>query len=168
MNTSNMASELRSVSAEIEIFREPEDVLDQFLNVDGMCHWWGAERGLIVPEVNGAWAMAWSVSEAGFSYVSSGVISEYVPGKSLTISNYISFNPAHPLFGPMSLNIQCARSSSGTLLKLVQNAYQSGPSWDWYYEATVECWPMVLRDLKRYLESNSSENFRETIYPQIK
>lgn len=158
----------KSVEAEIEISKSPQEVVDQFLSVEGMCTWWGADRGLIMPEVGGIWVMAWNVSKYGFMYVSTGVISKYEPAKSLVISHYTNLNPEHPNFGPMTLSIECQPKNNGALLKLVQDGYQeSTPSWNVYYEATVQCWPRVLNDLKTYLEGGVTGSNRESLYPQI-
>lgn len=147
---------MRAVEAECLIKRSPENVLDVFLNVADICKWWGADRGLIEPKVGGVWALAWNVSENGFQYVKTGTISKYEPAYNLEIANLVYFNSQYPVFGPMKLIIEVKQMQTGTLLTLCQKGYQTGESWDWYYNAVTQAWPVVLKQIKDYMESGAS------------
>lgn len=127
---------MRAVHASIEINVTPERALDAF---------------------GGVYTLAWGITDAGFKYISSGTIGSYEPGSHLDIINLVYLNAEKPPLGPMSLSVGVKSSPNGTFLDLTQDGYQSGETWDWYYEAVKTAWPAVLVELKKYLEGTSKE-----------
>jgi uncharacterized protein YndB with AHSA1/START domain len=144
---------LKKVETEIEIKTSPKNLLDAFTEFSLLKQWWGVERALIEKNEGGIYALVWNISETGFKYVSTGIISSYKSADHLYIEKYIYFNPDKSILGPMSLTIDVKDKGAGlTELRLCQDGYQEGRDWNWYYEAVLQAWPSVLQDLKKFLE----------------
>jgi len=143
---------MRKVEVKLEIKNTPGRVIDAFTEFDLLKQWWGVERSLIEKRNGGTYALVWNISEAGFKYISSGIINSYKPAKNLYIDNYLYFNPEKSILGPMSLKIEVKEKGAATELYLCQDGYGDSNDWDWYYEAVKEAWPIVLQELKKFLE----------------
>lgn len=144
---------MRNVEATISINNSPGSVTRAFTNVDMLKVWWGIDRAYMDPVDGGGYTLVWGVSENGFGYVATGTVANYQPGKILRIKNYTYLNPKRPIFGSMSLIVEVKGKSDSCTVNLRQEGYQEGHDWDWYYEAVKQAWPIVLGDLKKYLES---------------
>lgn len=145
---------MRKVESKTKIKASPEKIIDAFTDYDLLRQWWGVERALIEKREGGVYALAWNISDEGFKYISSGIISSYKPGNHLYIGNYLYFNPEKPILGPMSLKIEVNRKDNLTGLYICQDGYKDGADWHWYFEAVKEAWPVVLKNLKNILENN--------------
>lgn len=143
---------MRRVEGEIEVKASPNQVIDATLEFQALKGWWGVERALIEKKVGGPYVLAWSFSDAGAKYVSSGFISSYEPLKHVQIDNYTYISPDRPILGPMSLRVEARPGKDGTNIYLCQSGYQDGADWDWYHDAVTQAWPEVLKGLKNYLE----------------
>jgi len=146
------ACQMKKVTASIEINNTASKVIDAFLQPAMLQDWWNAERCLIQPQSGGLYTIAWDVSNTGFRYVSSGIITVYQPGIMLVIEKMVYLNPEHPILGPMTLSILAEQHENTTSLHLTQDGYREYPDWDWYYDAVKNAWPQVLQTLKAYLE----------------
>ena len=144
---------MRKVEVTSVIKTDPQKIIAAFTEPEMLREWWGVERSLIEKKEGGIYTLAWSISNNGFGYVSTGVISEYDPKDTLTISNFVYLNPEKPFLGPMSLSIKSKAAASGAEIYLCQDGYREGTEWDWYYEAVKNAWPAVLGNLKTYLEA---------------
>jgi uncharacterized protein YndB with AHSA1/START domain len=145
----------RIAEASATISAPPERVLERFLNADAMCEWWGASRGLVVPERGGAWAMAWDGSPDGHR-VATGVIADVHPASRLVLESYVYFHPGRPVFGPMRVEIRAEGLEMGTLLRVRHEGFGEGPDWDWYHDTAVKGWPETLAAAKRSIESRGA------------
>jgi len=96
--------------------------------------------------------LTWDVSEKGFGYVSTGIIKSYQNDKELVIDNFVYLNPEKPFLDPMSLTVRATAKGGMTEVYLCQDGYQPGEDWDWYYEVVKQAWPVVMQELKKYLE----------------
>jgi len=105
------------------------------------------ERCLVEHKQGGLYSLAWNISKKGIQYISTGVITVFIPGKELLIDHLVYFNPEKPILGPAYLDIKFREENGLTSVHLVQGGYQEGKDWDWYYEAVKEAWPKVLVDL---------------------
>jgi uncharacterized protein YndB with AHSA1/START domain len=143
---------MHKVEAEIIMNASPSLVFNAFTEFEMLKEWWGVERCLIEKKAGGVYSLAWGISESGFRYVLSGTINIYKENEELEISNLVYFNPEKPILGPMSLRIKLGKINNSTRLILVQDGYQTGIDWGWYYEAVKEAWPQVLISLKEYIE----------------
>ena len=144
---------MRQVESSIIIKCRPREVIAAFLDHKHLKNWWGVERSLIEKRINGTYALAWQISEGGIKYLSAGLITSYDSRYELIISNFIYCNPDRPILGPMRLELQAHElNPKQCKLILIQSGYQTGEHWDWYYEAVVHAWPLVLEELKKYLE----------------
>lgn len=143
---------MRKINAAININCTPSKITDAFLKEDMLKEWWKVERCFIQPHSGGLYTLLWKVTDAGFGYVTSGIITLYQPGIMLTIEKLIYLNPQHPVFGPMTLHIEVQQNETDCTLHLTQDGYKDGADWDWYYDAVKLAWPQVLNDLKFYLE----------------
>ena len=143
---------MKKVEATIEINQHASIVFDAFIESARLKAWWGVERCLIEKKQGGIYSLAWDVSEKGFHYISSGVITVFIPGKELMVDHFVYFNPERTILGPTYLSIKLKENNGITTLLLTQGNYQEGRDWDWYYKAVEEAWPKVLEVLKNYLE----------------
>ena len=147
---------MRAVEAKCQIDAAPNMVLPEFVNVESMKKWWGADRGFIEAKEGGVWFVAWTDLESGFKYVSSGIVSKYDPNQIVEISNFVNLNPDYPVFGPMTLTFTAKAVDGGCELQVRQSGYQEGEAWDWYHDAVTEAWPEVLKTFKTYVESKKA------------
>ena len=143
---------MKKVEATIEIHRSSSTVFDAFIDPSLLKAWWGVEKCLIEKKQGGLYSLAWDISEKGFHYISTGVITVFIPGKELLIDHFIYFNPERAILGPTYLDIRMQENNGTTTLLLIQGNYQSGKDWDWYYHAVEDAWPKALETLKNFLE----------------
>ncbi len=143
---------MRKVEAAIEINASSSKVFDAFTEPELLKGWWGVERCLVEKKQGGLYSLAWGISDKGFQYVSTGVISVYIPDKELLIDHFVYFNPGKPILGPTYLRIHIKENIDTTSLLLTQGIYQTGGDWDWFYESVLDAWPKVLLELKKFLE----------------
>src|ERR1044072_8964286 len=140
---SNAGMVQKRVETTIQIKAKPNAVLNAFTDPLHLKNWWGVERSLIEPKKGGVYALAWQIREPGMGYVSSGIITEYLPACQLKIGQIVYFNPQRPILGPMELIILTTPENRNTVLSIIQSGYQSGTDWQWYYEAVKAAWPTV-------------------------
>ncbi len=145
---------MRFVESSIVINKSPGMVLSAFTNPDHLKNWWGVERSLIDLKKGGLYALVWQSNNA-MDFVSTGIVAEYLPECQLKLENVAYFNPYRPVFGPMELMVLTTPEDIGTTLTVVQNGYQYGPDWDWYYNVVKDSWPQALVKIKDYLEKLS-------------
>lgn len=144
---------MKKVEASIFIRVSPEKALDAFTEPTPLKGWWGVERSLVEKRPGGAYALTWGISEAGFHYVSCGVVKRYEAAKALEISNMFYFNPEKEILGGMGMTVEVSAQDGGTMMRVVQDGYRTGGDWDWYFEAVKTAWPQALQHLKSFLES---------------
>jgi uncharacterized protein YndB with AHSA1/START domain len=143
---------MKKVEVNIPIATKPENVIKAFTDPKMLSEWWGVEKTLIQKEIGGLYTIAWSVTENGMRYVSSGIIKKYDSNRELEIANFVYLNPEKPFLGPMNLTVRAIEKNGLTNVYLCQDGYQEGNDWDWYYQAVREAWPKVMQELKKYLE----------------
>lgn len=148
---------MKKVEVTIDISASPSRVIDAFIDPLLLSQWWCVERTLIVPKSGGLYTLVWNITETGMGYVSSGIIREYDPGSRLEIGNFVYLNPERPFLGPMNLSIEVEDLGSYSKVTICQDGYQSGPDWDWYYEAVRSAWPLVAENLKNFLEKKEMD-----------
>jgi uncharacterized protein YndB with AHSA1/START domain len=143
---------MKKVEASIDVNVSPQVALDAFILPQHLKGWWGVERSLIELRPGGLYSLAWQISDTGIKYISTGVISGYQAGKKLHIDKLVYLSPDRPILGPLALTFDVEPSGSGASVSVCQSGYQEGEHWQWYYEAVVQAWPAVLKELKKYLE----------------
>jgi len=143
---------VKKVEASIKIHRSASEVFDAFVEPAMLKAWWGVERCLIEKKQGGLYSLAWDISEKGFHYISSGVITVFIPGKELLIDHFVYFNPERSILGPTYLGIRLQETNESTNLFLTQGNYQGSGDWDWYYKAVTDAWPKVLEASKSFME----------------
>ena len=143
---------MRKVEATINIRSSPEMVIQAFVEQEMLKAWWGVERSLIAKRIGGTYTLAWRIDDNGFGFVSTGVIGDLDPSRQLIVDEFVYLNPARPILGPMRLTVRALRNGDETTVLLVQEGYQEGDDWDWYYDSVRVAWPMALAELKMYLE----------------
>lgn len=148
---------MKKVEVTITIDTTPERVVQAFTDSSMLRDWWSVERALIGEQQGGPYTLAWNITAQGFGFVSSGIIGDYQPGSMLRIDQLVYLNPGQPILGPMTLTIKARAQNGKAELYLCQDGYQSGPGWDWYYEAVKQAWPVVANTLKEYLEKNKHD-----------
>ena len=143
---------MRKVETAIEIHQPASKVFDAFIEPALLKSWWAVDSCLIEKKQGGLFSLAWEVSSKGFHYVSTGIITVFIPGRELLIDNFVYFNPEKQVLGPTFLSIRLQEDNNFTALRLIQGGYQYGGDWDWFYDSVKEAWPKVLEDLKKFLE----------------
>lgn len=147
---------MRKVEAAIDIDQPASKIFDAFTEPSLLRSWWGVERCLIEKKQGGLYSLAWEASNKSFHYVSTGIITVFIPGKELLVDHFVYFNPDKKILGPTYLSIRLTENESKTTLHLVQGGYQSGDDWDWFYDSVKDAWPKVLISLKDFLMTHSS------------
>lgn len=144
---------MRHVETTVLIKSNPEQIIAAFTDQEKLKGWWEVERSLVEKRPGGVYSLAWQISEKGFGYISTGIVTSCIADKELKIENFLYFNPDRPILGPMTLHLLAKKKEGGTELYLCQGGYQYGTHWDWYYEAVSKAWPIAVKNLKAYLES---------------
>lgn len=145
---------MKTVDLHLDIRTPPDRVIQAFLDPRMLADWWQVERCLVQPKVNGLYTLTWQVRDAGFGYVSSGLIEQYDPSGILVIGNFVYLNPEYSILGPMRLRVQATRREDHSEVFIRQSGYQAHGDWLWYYEAVKQAWPMAGKTLKDYLEQS--------------
>jgi len=143
---------MRKVETSIEIHQPASKVFDAFVEPELLKSWWAVDNCLIEKKQGGLYSLAWEASSKGFHYVSTGIITVFIPGRELMIDHFVYFNPEKQILGPTFLSIKLQEDNNFTALRLIQGGYQYGGDWDWFYDSVKEAWPKVLEDLKKFLE----------------
>jgi len=146
---------VRKTEASIRIHRPPAQIFDAFVNPQLLSGWWGVDRCLVEKRQGGVYSLAWDVNENGFRYVSTGLITVYLPPSELLVDHLVYFNPEKQILGPTFLHLRITDEGKISTLQLVQGNYQEGADWDWFYSAVAEAWPKALDSLRNFLEGNS-------------
>ena len=129
-------------------------IIRAFIDPAMLRDWCKVERTLIDARPGGLYIVGWNIGENGFGYLSTGIIQEYDPSGALVIDNYTYFNPQKQFLGPMTLTVKAIPKGRGAAeMYICQDGYRSGSDWDWYYEAVKGAWPMVAKQIRKYLES---------------
>ncbi|WP_250435984.1 SRPBCC family protein [Hanstruepera flava] len=144
---------MKKVEVTVTIKSKPETIIAAFIDPDMLKAWWKVDRTFINTEVGGVYAITWQTTANGFKYVTLGNIRRYQPNRELVINNLTYFNPEKEIMGEMTLTIIAKQNGESAVLYLCQEGYQTGNDWDWYYNAVKEAWPLVVQDLKQYLEN---------------
>ena len=143
---------MKKVEASIQIRQPASKVFEAFVEPALLKGWWGVEKCLVEKKQGGLYSLAWEITEKGFHYISTGVITVFIPGKELLIDHFIYFNPERAILGPTYLDIKLTEDNRITTLLLTQGNYQTGIDWDWFFHAVEDAWPKALEVLKKYLE----------------
>ena len=143
---------MRKVEATIEINCPGQKIFDAFTEPVLLKGWWGVERCVVEKKQGGNYSLAWGITDKGFQYISTGIITVYIPGKELLVDHFTYFNPEKQILGPTWLGLKIEEEDDISLLQLIQGGYQEGGDWDWYYAAVKDAWPKALVMLKNYLE----------------
>lgn len=143
---------MRKVEASIDIHQPASKVFDAFVEPALLKGWWGVERCLVEKKQGGVYTLTWDISNQGFHYVSSGIITVFHPARELLVDHFIYLNPEKQILGPTYLCIQLHEDNNITTLQLIQGGYQQGGDWNWFYEAVKDAWPKALMTLKDFLE----------------
>lgn len=144
---------MRFVESSVVIAKPPELVLNAFTDINHLKNWWGVERSFIELKRGGLYSLVWKITGDAMGFVTTGIVSEYLPACQLKIESLVYFNPQRPILGPMELIVLTTPEEIGTTLTIVQIGYKNGPDWDWYYKVVEEAWPKVVLKIKDYLEN---------------
>ena len=117
---------MRKVEASITIHQSAIIVFNAFIEPMQLKNWWSAERCLIEAKQGGIYSLAWNISQQGFQYMSTGVMTVYQPPNEILIDHFVYFNPERSILGPTYLLLKMEEDDSSTQLKLVQGGYQHG------------------------------------------
>ncbi len=153
---------MRQVEVTIEINTSADQVIKAFTELEHLAGWWQVQNCFIETKPGGLYTLVWNVTEAGFGYISTGLVARYDPQSTLHLHKMLYLNPERQPLGPMSLQIEAtALSDNKSSVYLCQSGYQNGGDWDWYYETVREVWPKMAQVLKNYLEKNQEKKYEE-------
>src|SRR5258705_5487623 len=141
---------MRKVETAIEIHQPASKVFDAFIEPAQLKSWWAVDSCLIEKKQGGLYSLAWEASNKGFHYISTGIITVFIPGRELLIDNFVYFNPEKQILGPTFLSIRLQEDNNFTAVRLIQGGYQYGVDWAWFCDSVKEAWPKVLEDLKNF------------------
>lgn len=145
---------MRRVEISIDLDFTPQEVLEAFVQQEHLNAWWGVSRSLIELKRGGIYSLIWQNTDQCVDYVTTGIITEYLPACQLKVEKMVYVNPQRPILGPMELLVLATPEGSNlTRLTIIQSGYQVGAEWDWLYETVQKAWPEVLGKLKSYLET---------------
>ncbi len=148
---------MRKVEVTALISTSPDRIVSAFMQQEMLQGWWNVERSLIEARPGGLYVLGWDISDKGFGYLSTGTIKTYKPDTILEIDNYLYCNPQKPFFGPMTLTVRASsKGERKSEIYLCQDGYRDGADWDWYYNIVKQAWPVVIDNLKTYLEGESA------------
>lgn len=147
---------MKKVQTHIKIDTTPALVIKAFTDSKMLRQWWGVDKCIIETVAGGLYTLAWQVKEASIGYVSTGIITRYIPDQELIVDNLVYLNPGKDFLGPMKLTVRAAVNDGLTDVYLCQEGYQSGKDWEWYYDAVKDAWPEVMIVLKNYLENSTT------------
>jgi hypothetical protein len=140
------------VRSEIVVAGSCPRALTAFVDAADLRAWWGVDRALVEPQEDGVYALAWAARGEAFSYVATGVVGAYEPGRSLYLHHYTYLSPSRAVLGPMRLNVGVQPEAPGSSrVTVIQDGYRDGPDWDWYYDAVRGAWPVALAALRDHL-----------------
>jgi hypothetical protein len=140
------------VESSVIINSKAGKIFDSFIEQNELKSWWGVERSLVEKKQGGVYSLAWGITEKGFQYISTGIITVFKPPHHLLVDHFIYFNPEKQILGPTYLDIRINETNEGSRLVLVQGGYQTGGDWNWFHEAVKQAWPVALESLKKHLE----------------
>ena len=143
---------MKKVEVEILVSVPPHEAIAAFTDAKKLSGWWNVEKSFIDLREGGAYVLAWEVSDAGYKYVTSGVIAALNQNSLLQIENVVYMSPGRQMLGPMRIIVSARQAKDKTLVRICQDGYKEGDDWDWYYQAVKTAWPLVAETLKRYLE----------------
>ncbi|MCF8260569.1 MAG: SRPBCC domain-containing protein [Melioribacteraceae bacterium] len=144
---------MREVKCDINISAETKDVLSVFTEHEHLQNWWKVDKSKIEKRAGGAYLLAWLNETGTFSYISASKIRKYEPSSILHLEDCFYFSPNTEILGPMELIFEVKESGKGkTILQVCQTSYQTGGTWDWYYESVKNAWPGALTEIKKYIE----------------
>ena len=144
---------MKKVEVEIFVAVSAREVIEAFTSPKKLSEWWSVQKSFIDLREGGAYVLTWEISEAGYKYVTSGVIGAFNQDGLLKIENVVYMSPGRELLGPMRIIVRAQQSHDKTLVTICQDGYREGHDWDWYYHAVKTAWPQVAESLKRYLEN---------------
>ena len=148
--TGNVCAQTRTVEATIEVEATPSEVIDAFLDPDGLSGWWLVSRSLVERKIGGVWSISWDDwGEDKTQHAWTGVIETLTPTR-VVIARLVMNEPVRPLFGPLTLEIAAEPIAGGSRVTVRHGGYRSGPDWDWMHDAVVKGWDHVLGDLQAW------------------
>ena len=142
----------RSVTTQVRIRRNAEDIIDALIDIDKLKIWFGVHSGFIQKKDGGLYTITWMHSDEGIKFISTGRINLYNYRSHLYLEDMLYLNYEKPILGPFSIKYDVEQFDKYSILTVVQNGYEKGELWDWYYNATVDGWGQALAMLKAYLE----------------
>jgi hypothetical protein len=143
---------MRKVETSILINQPASKIFDAFTDPNQLKVWWKVEKSRIEKKQGGLYSLAWGITENGFRYIYSGIITVYQPFRELFIDHFVYFNPDVGILGPTWFSILLEETNHSTALHQVLGGYQTGNEWDWFYHSVTDASPKILQMLKNFLE----------------
>ena len=133
----NGFAQTRTVEATIDVAAAPADVIDAFLEADGLSGWWLVSRSLVERRVGGVWSISWDDwGEEKTQHAWTGVIETLTPTR-VVIARLVMNEPDRPLFGPLTLEIVADPIPGGSRVTVRHGGYRTGGDWDWMHDTVV-------------------------------
>lgn len=142
----------------ILITAAPTRVLAAFFDPAALAVWWQTSRSVTTPRPLGVYAVEWEPTTESdellgrLGGVFYGMVTEYLPGRELLVSDAWWLPPDSSPVGPMSLQVNCAMDGTACRLRVRQTGFEDSARWRRYYSVIERGWKLSMSALKEYAE----------------
>jgi len=143
-------------------------VLFAFLDAEAIKMWWNAHNAVIQPRPGGLLVVEWEPGQGGeddllgpMGGILAGTLDRAQAGRIVHFGSLHWLSPRGEAFGPTRIEIDVQSNGDPrqkpALVQVVGSGFQSGPSWERYFEVTRDAWKKTLEDLKTWCETQAPE-----------
>ena len=149
----------RSHTHEIELPIHPNLTFSLLLIPSAICHWWSADRAIIIPKKDGTWAAAWGEDVDEPDYVTSARIDVYEPPHRLVLTDYQyhAKTGEMPFEADFRVEFTVREVEGGSVLRVEQHGFPGEPEADDYYAACQQGWHDTFEGVRRYVEEATAQ-----------
>ena len=139
----------RSQSHEIDIPAPPETVFNLLITPSAIRGWWGAQRAIVMPVLDGLWVVAWGEREDDPDFVTGATIKAFESPRRLLLA----YEYFHAKSGPLPFAAQMTaefiiqKSPTGSHLRVTQAGFPAGREADAYFESCKSGWKAMLQGI---------------------
>ena len=144
----------RQIKQTYRIQSNIETVFDALLSPSQICTWWFAKTAIVVPKVNGIYAITWGEDMDDPDYISIAVITELARPNCLVLSDfrYHSKEGGLPFDANFGNEFLLEKESNGTAITVIQSGFPDESVADEFYLACNQGWQDTMKSLKMTLE----------------
>ena len=150
-------SDTRIIERSVRVKASPAIIFNAIISPSLIKQWWYVHTAIVVPELNGIYALAWGESIDRPDYVTVSRLSEYEFGKKISMANESYFSPHGdlPFNSDLVATLSLEVDGAETILKVLQTGIPTDAVADDFYEGTVKGWETTLLSLKNVAEDEA-------------